>query len=385
MASVVERFAGKGEKKQRRLYVVAWITDRETGKRRKMWELQASTLKNDANARKAKLELELRKSGGLWPTEETEEPEEPEEPSVTFAAYRDEWLADRARNVSERQLGNDRDAFRLYLSPKFETIPLEAIKRTHVKALVGELVDAGLGRNAIRNALAPLRRMMREAVRDELIPSNPAADIEISDQAPVRPASVPTREELDKILLAAKVDARDAITLMAALGLRRGEAFALRWADCDFDANLVHVHATNHRGRVADRTKTKAGTRLVPLFPSAKATLEARKRRLSPAPHPTAFVFGNTIGGAMDPGNWARREWLPALKKAGYEKRFHVHELRHFAATALDEQGMKGKLRTEIVGHANEEITNSVYTHVRRERVAAVASDFDPLGEASSG
>jgi hypothetical protein len=38
-------------------------------------------------------------------------------------------------------------------------------------------------------------------------------------------------------------------------------------------------------------------------------------------------------------------------------------------------------LRTEIVGHANEEITNSIYTHVRRERVAAVAADFDPLGK----
>jgi integrase len=61
-----------------------------------------------------------------------------------------------------------------------------------------------------------------------------------------------------------------------------------------------------------------------------------------------------------------------------FEKRFHVHEPRHFAATALDEQGMVGKLRTEIVGHANEEITNSIYTHVRSERVAAVAVELRP-------
>jgi integrase len=144
------------------------------------------------------------------------------------------------------------------------------------------------------------------------------------------------------------------------------------------------VRATNHRGRVSARTKTAAGTRLVPLFLSARATLEARRRRLPAEPHPTAFVFANAIGGAIDPGNWARREWLPALKKAKLEKRFHVHELRHFAATALDEQGMTGKLRTEIVGHANEEITNSIYTHVRRERVAAVAAEYDPLGKASN-
>ena len=45
---------------------------------------------------------------------------------------------------------------------------------------------------------------------------------------------------------------------------------------------------------------------------------------------------------------------------------------------------MSGKLRTEIIGHANEAITNSVYTHVRRERVAAAAREFDPLVERRS-
>jgi hypothetical protein len=47
----------------------------------------------------------------------------------------------------------------------------------------------------------------------------------------------------------------------------------------------------------------------VPLFASAKATLEARKARLGVTPHPSAFVFANAIGGAVDPGNWRRREW----------------------------------------------------------------------------
>jgi site-specific recombinase XerC len=72
---------------------------------------------------------------------------------------------------------------------------LKEIRRRDVKALVGELVDSGLARNSIRNIVAPLRRMLREAVRDELIAANPAADIEISDKAPVRAASVPSREQ----------------------------------------------------------------------------------------------------------------------------------------------------------------------------------------------
>ena len=40
---------------------------------------------------------------------------------------------------------------------------------------------------------------------------------------------------------------------------------------------------------------------------------------------------------------------------------------------------MSAKLRTEIVGHADEDITNSINTHITRDRVAAAAKDFDPL------
>lgn len=40
---------------------------------------------------------------------------------------------------------------------------------------------------------------------------------------------------------------------------------------------------------------------------------------------------------------------------------------------------MSSKLRAEIVGHADEDITNSIYAHVTRERGAAAAKDFDPL------
>jgi hypothetical protein len=77
--------------------------------------------------------------------------EEPREKPITFAEYRATWLADRARNVSDRMLENDRRTFRLYLSPKFDAMRLEDIHRRDVKALVGELVDAGKARNTVRN------------------------------------------------------------------------------------------------------------------------------------------------------------------------------------------------------------------------------------------
>jgi integrase len=224
--------------------------------------------------------------------------------------------------------------------------------------------------------------MLADAVADELILANPAARIKLPENAPVRAARVPTAEQLAAIIARARPDAQDVIRVVAALGLRRGEVFALRWGDVDLDARIVHVRATNHRGRVAERTKTAARTRLVPLFRSAEEVLLARKLRLSlereESTEPDAFVFANAIGGALDPGNWYRREWTPAVRAAGGPA-FHFHDLRHFAASTLDEQGMGGKLRTEIIGHADEKVTNGVYTHISRARIAAAADQFDPL------
>jgi integrase len=119
--------------------------------------------------------------------------------------------------------------------------------------------------------------------------------------------------------------------------------------------------------------------------------LEARRDRLGPEQTwPRSLVFTNAFGGPVDPGNWRRREWLPALQASGlgtwsdtkpprFVPAYRVHDLRHFAVTRLDELGMGGKLRTEIAGHADEEITNAVYTHVSRARIAEAATQFDPM------
>jgi integrase len=63
--------------------------------------------------------------------------------------------------------------------------------------------------------------------------------------------------------------ARDAPVAATATGLRGGELLALRWADVDFSARTIRVHATNHAG-VSERVKTEAGKRFVPLFEWAR-------------------------------------------------------------------------------------------------------------------
>jgi integrase len=81
----------------------------------------------------------------------------------------------------------------------------------------------------------------------------------------------------------------------------------------------------------------------------------------------------------MDPGNFVRREFRPALKAAGLSG-VRWHDLRHFAVSALIAEGADIKLLQAIAGHANATVTLDVYGHLMRDRVTEAADRFDPMG-----
>jgi hypothetical protein len=43
---------------------------------------------------------------------------------------------------------------------------------------------------------------------------------------------------------------------------------------------------------------------------------------------------------------------------------------------------MDNKMRSVVIGHADERITDGVYTHISGEQVAKAATRFDPLAGA---
>jgi integrase len=192
----------------------------------------------------------------------------------------------------------------------------------------------------------------------------------------------PSREHVERLVRAARPEARDVLLVAASLGLRRGELLALRWADVDFEARLVRVHATNDAGLVSETTKTEAGERSVPLFESARKALAARKLRTR-FNRDEDYVFATAVGTPLNPRNFERREFKRALKLAGLEGAFRFHDLRHFAVSTLIAQRADIKLLQAIAGHASATVTLDVYGHLMVERVTEAASLHDPLTEHS--
>ncbi|MBR6901070.1 MAG: tyrosine-type recombinase/integrase, partial [Synergistaceae bacterium] len=73
------------------------------------------------------------------------------------------------------------------------------------------------------------------------------------------------------------------------------------------------------------------------------------------------YIFANILGNPADRSNIARA-YRSLCKKAGIEPR-GIHTLRHTFATRCVELGFDVKSLSEILGHANVNITLNRYVH----------------------
>src|SRR3954471_20563788 len=89
----------------------------------------------------------------------------------------------------------------------------------------------------------PLGRILNHAARRGLIASNPITRLERRERPAVarREMRILSRDEITKLLDAARARYRTLVAAAVLTGLRQGEILGLRWDDVDCDANVIHV------------------------------------------------------------------------------------------------------------------------------------------------
>ncbi|CDO88552.1 hypothetical protein AWC29_28425 [Mycobacterium triplex] len=161
------------------------------------------------------------------------------------------------------------------------------------------------------------------------------------------------------------------LVLIAATGLRRGEALGLHWQHVNLKDGSLKVAATLGRvGKelVVTEPKTERSRRTVPLSAPVVALLKAQRatqaaERLHAGDQWTdsGLVFTTEFGGPVDPRNLLRAIEIAAAK-AGVEGA-GVHTLRHSAAVAWLESGVHIKAVADLLGHSSISITGDIYGH----------------------
>jgi integrase len=109
----------------------------------------------------------------------------------------------------------------------------------------------------------------------------------------------------------------------AATGLRPEELFALERRDVDHRGRILTVARTLSDARVVELAKTDGSRRQVPLSRRAMEALDAIPRRLD-----SPLLFSAPMGGLVNPDNWRRRVWSPAVEAAGVERPARPYDMR---------------------------------------------------------
>jgi integrase len=160
------------------------------------------------------------------------------------------------------------------------------------------------------------------------------------------------------------------IVLAASTGCRRGELLALQWTDLDLGTGLLSISKSLEQTKAGLRvksTKSEEPRRLgVPEW-ALEVLREHREKQDSDRRLFGADYINNNLIFCQPHGSYYSPDRLGArvvelMRKEGLEG-FSLHSLRHSHASILLSKGVPAAVVSERLGHADQNITLSIYSH----------------------
>ena len=300
--------------------------------------------------------------------------------SITFSEYGKQWLELHAKaHCKPSTHKRYEQVFRVHLSPRFSTTPIDRITREDLKRYLSELaVSKKHGLGTLRNILATVRAILGQAFEEGILASNPASRLGKYAFAGARrrPVEFLTRAEAEAFLAAARVHRPNRYPMfLTALrtGLRLGELLALRWDDVQFgessdDPNrfiLVQRNYScgefttpkNHKSRRVDMSREVRRVLMELRDTMAMRAFERGEEEIA------SLIFPSKAGGPLDGVNVYHYAFLPCVEAAGL-RRITFHALRHSYASHLIQAGASLAYVREQMGHSSIQVTVDTYGHL---------------------
>jgi integrase len=312
------------------------------------------------------------------------------DPDTTLKAYAESWLS--GLSVKPRSRVAYDGILRNHILPILGNLPMAEISRQRVRRFVGELhqsetanirgrrkgrkevrQERKLDRNTVRYVLRQLNSIIKAAVADGLLASNPLVDLgrEIFGRMPrshISKAKAMRPEQLSAFMDAARESAETypVFVLLAMTGLRLGEVIALRFEDIDWQGSRIHVAR-----QIAGKLKTLESEREVEVSSAMiefLRDLERQSREL-------AFHSGSPQGGwilfpelpehptrrdEMRVTNRIQTDMKRVCRRAGLPG-FSPHAFRHTYASRLISEGHPPEWVRRQLGHSKISTTMDLY------------------------
>jgi integrase len=260
-----------------------------------------------------------------------------------------------------------------------------------------ECCHAVLSSSSIRHVLRVLRAALQDAVNEELLSRNVArlVQLRVTDERKVRSF---TRAEALSFLKVAEQHRLYALWAVAlAMGLRRGEALGLAWADVDLDDGRLTIRRALHRvdGELRlEQVKTEASVAVLPIPAPLVSILRGHRSRqleerfaAGSEWQDTGLVFTSATGKFLEPRN-INRVFHTLCARADVPQ-LRVHDLRHSCATLLFTMGVPPATVQRILRHSSITVTTGTYVEVieavQRDALDSMGTLFEQAGDKLSG
>lgn len=309
------------------------------------------------------------------------------DPGQTLATYI-ESIGDRWASPIDRTSTYDpySAGLRLRVIPELGHIALGMIST----GLIDRAIDRWeqeYSASTLKNTVAGLVLVLDQAVRDGLIPRNPAKDRarrkkvernEATEEINPRDLALPDVKTLDKLVEnVVKAGGHqcwgDMVMMLACTAMRISEVSGLTVSNVDLDAGLIYVRWQTYPGRGGLVTKKTKGRRKreVPIIEPLRPTLE----RLTAGRKPDDRLITGPRGGAITTATLRRATgWdklVAKLKLDGLVR----HGLRHTALTWMADSGIDLHMLQRVAGHQDPAVT-ARYLHPDTEALIAAGSAF---------
>jgi len=251
-------------------------------------------------------------------------------------------------------------------SVTFTDVLLRDLRRSHVEAWVKAMAAAGLAPGTIHTRVVNVRSVLRAAVRDRVIASDPSEGVTLPRQRRADATMVlPDSQQVGAILAATEPRFAALVAVAAFAGLRLGEAAALQVGDVDFLRRTLAVSRQVQRaggGQVEIRAPKFGSERTVYLADGLVELLARHVEKHCPVGPPDRWLFAGGDGQPVHQ-NTVGHQWRRACRLAGVEG-FTLHSCRHFYASGLIAAGCDVVTVQRALGHAKATTTLDTYSHL---------------------
>jgi integrase len=330
--------------------------------------------------------------------------QQPAKTAPTVAEYLEDWIRDHAAaRCQPKTLERYRDFVRYIvrelggkrLTELSTKLLQEFVNRSKIAGgAVTETYPNGkpLSARTVRHIASMLYGALADAERFELMPVNPMAGKKI--KLPKRTKSQPKVLDPTKLgrLFAAAKGTRlyPFVILAASSGCRRGELLALTWDDLDFDTGAITISKSLEqvkgqplrlKGTKSDEPRSfEVDDFALDALREHRREQDQDRKTFGRSYQQRNLIFCQPSGAFYSPDRCGARV-KELMVKSGLTG-VSLHSLRHSNASVMLSEGVPLPVVSERLGHADQNITLAVYSHVMpKDRKAASRAFQNALSE----